>query len=167
MPQKHNDPTKQERPLAAYSLGHILRRRPTLKLLYILSTTSRHANVQVLPFKKHFIERSYFPRWKEILGCSTTDKTYPGKDFFKDLSRIRWSWQFGESSGPHYLREKPGAQLFIGNEVYDEIDSRRFREKGLQLPARTCVQVSAMLADKQTPVEIKSIAGIMSQFPAT
>ncbi|KAI1387987.1 uncharacterized protein F4822DRAFT_430737 [Hypoxylon trugodes] len=152
-PKSTEQPAK---PLASYSLiRKVPFDPPHQQFLYISGTTARLSDGQIPPYGYQLDDSV-----AQDVAAATQTETI----FSKIASAIDNS-----SGGAAGLESLVEMTIFVTNlekhygavnNVYNRVIGKLFHEKGLPLPARTCVQVSGMPPDARTLVEIKGIAVI-------
>ncbi|KAJ5100377.1 hypothetical protein N7456_006429 [Penicillium angulare] len=137
-------------PLASYSTARAVPITSGVQLLYISGTTARQPDGRIPPFDTN------------CDGSLSAAFIQTGIILEKIESTIR---QF--SSGTYGLEALVDLTIFVlnldrdyveVNKAYNQVIAEAFHDKGCPLPARTCVQVSAMPPDERSLVEIKGLA---------
>lgn len=150
--------TASAKPLASYSAARAVRIGPNLQLLYVSGTTARQPDGRVPPFGMEYDGALHASL---SLGASAA-ATQADIIISKIEAVIRE--MSGGTSGLEALMD---LTVFVKdlkrdygavNEVYNARVGALFKDRGVPLPARTCIQVGAMPPDERALVEIKATA---------
>lgn len=154
----------QAKPLAAYSPARLVSIGPTKALLYISGTTARAVDGSVPPFDHVYDESLALGAGNEGVEPLSAASIQIDVILSKMDEVIR-----SASKGNAGLDALVEMTIFVKdlkrdcasiNAAYNDTIGKLFSQSGLQPPARTCVQVSAMPPDERTLVEVKGIAEI-------
>ncbi|KAF4968512.1 hypothetical protein FSARC_4079 [Fusarium sarcochroum] len=149
------------KPLASYSLARVLSFGTSQQLVYISGCTARATDGTIPPFGLEYDET--------LLTQNDKSKPSPAAIQTEAIFNKIASTIYDISEGAAGLETLVEITIFVKdlnrdyasmNMVYNERIGHLFTRKGLSLPARTCVQVSAMPPDERTLVEIKGVAEI-------
>ena len=160
---------KQEiaQPLASYAAARIVQISPSTQLLYISGTTARQTNGHIPPFGATYdeklaalsaIEIRQQHKWSSATAIQTDIILAKITSVINDASEGRCGLE-AMVELTIFVKELERDYGAV-NEVYNARIGELLRSKGMPLPARTCVQVSAMPPDERTLVEMKGVAVI-------